>query len=149
VDGGRQSWLQVADVLGVSARTVRRLRWRYQHYWYDGLFDRRRRVPSARRVPLEELQRILQRYHERYEGFNVRHFYQIAQREYEVTICYTLVKRALQGAGLVAKRRARGRHRRRREPRPCFRGTRASGWQSLCLARLGARDAADLARRRR
>jgi len=28
---GRQSWLQVAEVLGVSARTVRRLRLRYQH----------------------------------------------------------------------------------------------------------------------
>ena len=27
---GRQSWLQVADVLGVSARTVRRLRLRYE-----------------------------------------------------------------------------------------------------------------------
>jgi hypothetical protein len=24
---GRQSWLQVADILGVSPRTVRRLRW--------------------------------------------------------------------------------------------------------------------------
>jgi hypothetical protein len=30
------------------------------------------------------------------------------------------VKTALQGAGLVLKRRPRGRHRRRREPRPCF-----------------------------
>jgi len=30
------------------------------------------------------------------------------------------VKKALQGAALVAKHRPRGRHRRRREPRPCF-----------------------------
>ena len=44
---GRQSWLQVADVLGVSARTVRRLRLRYQQCGYDGLLDRRRRHPSA------------------------------------------------------------------------------------------------------
>jgi len=117
---GRQSWLQVADVLGVSARTVRRLRLRYQQCGYDGLFDRRRRVPSARRVPLEELQRILRLFRERYQGFNVRHFYQIAVREHGVMISYTLVKNALQSAGLVPKRRARGRHRRRREPRPCF-----------------------------
>src|SRR5215813_13256193 len=33
---------------------------------------------------------------------------------------YTRVKTALQEAGLVPRRRARGRHRRRREPRPCF-----------------------------
>src|SRR5215831_15850705 len=100
---GRQSWLQVADVLGVSARTVRRLRLRYQQQGYDGLFDRRRRVPSARRVPLAELQRLLRLYRERYTGFNVRHFYQIAQRQHAVTLSYTLVKTALQGAGLVAK----------------------------------------------
>jgi len=37
-----------------------------------------------------------------------------------VTFSYTLVKTALQTAGLVPKGRARGRHRRRRDPRPCF-----------------------------
>jgi hypothetical protein len=51
---GRQPWLQVADVLGITARTVRRLRWRYQHYGYDGLFDRRRRRPSPRCAPVDE-----------------------------------------------------------------------------------------------
>jgi hypothetical protein len=37
-----------------------------------------------------------------------------------VPFCYAFVKKALQGAGLVARQRPRGRHRRRREPRPCF-----------------------------
>ena len=69
---------------------------------------------------------MLQLYRERYgprdgrPGFNVRHFYQLARRAHGVTLSYTFVKQALQRAGLVAKRRARGRHRRRREPRPCF-----------------------------
>ncbi len=27
---GRQTWIRVAEVLGVSARAVRRLRWRYE-----------------------------------------------------------------------------------------------------------------------
>lgn len=123
---GRQSWLQVADVLGVSARTVRRLRWRYEHYGYDGLLDHRRRQPSRRAAPLAAVQHVLRLYRERYgprdghPGFNVRHFYQVARREHGVTLSYSFVKQALQGAGLVAKRRARGRHRRRREPRPCL-----------------------------
>src|SRR5262245_20685870 len=77
---GRQTWLQVADVLGVSARTVRRLRLRYQHEGYDGLLDHRRRRPSQRRVPVEELQRVLRLYREQYAGFNVRHFHEVAQR---------------------------------------------------------------------
>lgn len=122
---GRQSWLQIADVLGVSPRTVRRLRLRYQRVGYDGLFDHRRRR-SPRAIPIEEVQRVLRLYRERYgprdghPGFNVRHFYDIARRDHGVHLSYSFIKQALQGAGLVPKRRARGRHRRRREPRPCF-----------------------------
>lgn len=121
---GRQSWLQVADILGVSPRTVRRLRWRYQRAGYDGLFDHRRRR-SPRAVPLGEVQRILRLYRERYgprdghPGYNVRHFCDVARRDHHVTLSYSFIKQALQVAGLVPKRRARGRHRRRREPRPC------------------------------
>ena len=123
---GRQSWLQVADVLGVSPRTVRRLRWRYERYGYDGLFDHRRRRPSPRAVPLAEVQRLVRLYRERYgprdghPGFNIRHFYQVACRDHRGRLSYSFVKRARQTAGLVGKRRPRGRHRRRREPRPCF-----------------------------
>jgi transposase len=122
---GRQSWLQVADVLGVSPRTVRRLRLRYQHVGYDGLFDRRRRR-SPRAVPVEEVQRVLRLYRDRYgprdghPGFNVRHFVDVARKEHDVQLSYSFIKQALQTAGLVGKRRPRGRHRRRRDPRPCF-----------------------------
>ncbi|HEX7214920.1 MAG TPA: ISNCY family transposase [Methylomirabilota bacterium] len=117
---GRQTWLQVADVVGLSPRSVRRWRARLEQFGVPGLVDRRRQSPSPRRVPLDELQRVLRLYRERYQGFNVRHFHQLARRDHGVTFSYTLLKTALQGAGLVTKGRARGRHRRRREPRPCF-----------------------------
>ncbi len=117
---GRQPWLKVADVLGVSPRTVRRLRWRYEHRGSDGLFDRRRRRPSPRCAPVAEVQRILQLYREHYGGFNARHFCDIARRQHALTLSYSFVKKALHGAGLLPKQRPRGRHRRRREPRPCF-----------------------------
>ena len=55
---GQYTWAAAAEILGVSARTIRRLRLRYQQYGYDGLLDRRRRIPSLRRVPVAELQRI-------------------------------------------------------------------------------------------
>src|SRR5712692_5656326 len=123
---GRQPWIHVAEVLGVSARTVRRLRARYEKTGFTGLYDHRHHTPSPRAVPVAEVQRLLQLYRERYgprdgyPGFNVRHFYHIARRQHGVTVSYSFVKKALQAAGLVAKRRARGRHRRRRPPRPCF-----------------------------
>src|SRR4030095_15676448 len=100
--------------------SIRRLRLKLEHYGLDELYDRRRRTPSPKRAPVAEVQRLLRLYRERYQGFNVRHFHQLARRQHAVPFCYAFVKRALQSAGLVAKQRPRGRHRRRREPRPCF-----------------------------
>ena len=117
---GKLTWLQAADILGYSPRTIRCLRWRLQHFGYEGLFDRRRQTPSPKRAPVGEVQRVLSLYRDRYQGFNVRHFHQLARREHGVPFCYAFVKKALPAAGLVAKQQPRGRHRRRREPRPCF-----------------------------
>jgi hypothetical protein len=49
---------------------------------------------------------------------NVRHFHEKLRDEEDIRISYSWVRQALQGAGLVAKRRRRGPHRRRRERRP-------------------------------
>src|SRR3989475_3426538 len=117
---GQLTWLQAADILDRSPRSIRRLRLRYERYGYDGLFDRRRRTPSPRRAPVAEVERVLRLYRDRYPGFNVRHFLRRARDEHGVRFCYAFVKKALQSAGLVPKHRPRGRHRRRREPRPCF-----------------------------
>lgn len=117
---GQLTWIQAAEILGRSPRSIRRLRWKLQRDGYDGLFDRRRQVPSPKRAPVAEVQRLLALYRDRYQGFNVRHFHQLARRQHGVRFCYAFVKKALQSAGLVPKHRPRGRHRRRREPRPCF-----------------------------
>ncbi|HSE94365.1 MAG TPA: ISNCY family transposase [Methylomirabilota bacterium] len=116
---GTISWLQAADILGIHPRSLRRWRARYQADQLYGLFDHRRR-PSGRRAPLGDIQHIVRVYRERYRGFNVRHFHRLARRDHGVRYSYSFVKLALQEAGLVPKGRARGRHCRRREPRPCF-----------------------------
>jgi hypothetical protein len=117
---GQLSWLQAADILGRSPRSIRRMRLKFERFGVQDLFDRRRRTPSPRRAPVAEVERLLRLYRERYSGFNVRHFWRRARRDHGVPFSYAFVKKALQTAGLVAKHRARGRHRRRREPRPCF-----------------------------
>jgi Winged helix-turn helix len=116
---GTWTWLKAADVVGIHPRSLRRWRARYERDPVLGLLDRRRRRPSHRTAPRAEVQRVLHLYRARYQGFNVRHFLHIARRDHGVTLSYTFVKLALQAAGLVPKARARGRHRRRREPRPC------------------------------
>jgi len=118
--GGEIHWFQAADILGFSPRSLRRWRERYEQYGYVGLVDKRRQAPSVRRIAAPEVERRLRLYRERYRGFNVRHFHHVAKREHGVTVSYSFLKQTLQAAGLVKKQRARGRHRRRREPRACF-----------------------------
>jgi transposase len=117
---GAITWIQAAEIIGCTPRTLRRWRRRFEQYGYDGLLDHRYGRPSPRRVSFAEVQRLLRLYRERYSGFNGRHFYHTAQREHGLTLSYSYVKTALQKAGLLPTARARGRHRRRREPRPCF-----------------------------
>ena len=117
---GAITWLQAADILGLDPRSVRRWRARYDAGGPVALYDRRRGRPSRRQAPAPEVQRILRLYRERFAGWNVRHFYRFARRDHAVRLSYSFVKLALQEAGLVCKARARGRHRRRREPRACF-----------------------------
>ena len=106
---GELHWFQAADILGMSPRGLRRWRERYERCGYDGLMDRRCGKPSIRRVPVATVEQILRLYRERYRGFNVRHFHQLARREHGVTVSYSFVKQALQTAGLVKTRRPRGR----------------------------------------
>lgn len=117
---GEINWFRAAEILGMSVRTLRRYQAGLKKWGYEGLFDHRRRSPSPRSVPVEEVRRILGLYRERYRGWNVRHFFETACRGHGVKVSYTFVKQALQGAGLVAKYKARGRHRRRRERRASF-----------------------------
>ena len=116
--GGQLQWWQAAEILGVSCRTMRRWKRRYELYQYDGIFDRRRRRPSPRKVPLATVQRVLHLYREQYAGFNVAHFCDQLREQHAINLSYQWVKTALQTAGLVSPRAKRGRHHQRRERRP-------------------------------
>ena len=115
---GKMSWLEAAEILRWSPRTLRRWRWRYEQYGYDGLFDRRKRRPSPKRVPLKLAERVLRLYRERYSGFNVKHFHDKLKEEHGVVLSYQWVKVALQTAGLVPKGARHEKHRLRRPRRP-------------------------------
>ena len=114
----RITWWQAAEIIGISDRQMRRWRRRYEKCGYDGLWDRRCRRPSPRRVRLELAERVLVLYREKYFDFNVRHFHEKLREQHGIALSYTWVKLALQGAGLVRKQGRRGIHRRRRPRRP-------------------------------
>jgi len=112
------TWCQAAEIIGISDRQMRRWYERYREFGYDGLFDRRLGRPSPKRVPVETVERMLGLYRDRYFDLNVRHFSEKLREEHNISLSYTWVKTALQGAGLVKKGRRRGTHRRRRLRRP-------------------------------
>src|SRR6202140_4442850 len=111
-------WWDAAEIIGVTDRTMRRWRERLEAEGYSGLVDRGKGQPSDKRVPLARVEEVLRLYREVYFDLNLRHFHEKLREEHAIQVSYTWVQQALQGAGLVAKRRKRGPHRRRRPRRP-------------------------------
>jgi transposase len=112
------SWLEAAEIAGMSVRNMQRKRQAYVEYGYTGLFDQRRGRRSIHRVPMKTAERVLALYRDRYFDLNVRHFHEKLREDEGLQLSYSWVKQALQGAGLVTRRRKRGPHRRRRPRRP-------------------------------
>lgn len=114
---GKLKWWEAAEIIGVTDRTMRRWRERYEEHGYSGLWDYRKRSPSPKRIAVEVLEKVLQLYRDKYFDFNVQHFHEKLVEEHGVTQSYTWVKTVLQEAGLVERRKKRGSHRKRRPRR--------------------------------
>ncbi|MCX5686963.1 MAG: ISNCY family transposase [Candidatus Omnitrophica bacterium] len=115
---GEIHWIDAAEILGISDRQMRRWKRRYEIYGYDGLYDRRRKYPSPRRVALEKAEKVLRLYREKYFDFNMSHFYDKLTKHHDIHLSYNWVRLALEGAGLVEKRNRRDPHRKRRPRKP-------------------------------
>jgi transposase len=60
------SWMEAAEIAGVTDRTIRRIRDRYNEFGYTGLFDQRKGKRSIHRVPMETAEEVLRLYKEVY-----------------------------------------------------------------------------------
>src|ERR1700724_4814451 len=78
------TWLQAAEIIGISDRHMRRWRELYEEFGIRGLFDRRRGKPSPKRVAMAVVERVLELYREEYFDLNVRHFHEKLQEEHQV-----------------------------------------------------------------
>jgi hypothetical protein len=109
---------EAGELLGMSGRHFRRLCVRYEEGGIEGLRDRRIGKVSPRRAPARELERMQQLYQELYGDFTVKHFHEHLVRRHGYKLGYTVTRLSLQGAGLVAKAKRRGAHRKKRIRRP-------------------------------
>jgi transposase len=108
-----------AEILGMSERSFRRYRHRYEEDCEAGLSDKRLGKASAKRVPADRVEWMLDQYRTHYKGWNVKHFHEHLQKRYRFHWGYTWTKRQLQAAGLVDRAKLRGAHRRKRPRKPC------------------------------
>jgi transposase len=109
---------EAGELLGMSGRHFRRLCDRYEEDGSEGLRDRRIGKVSPRRAPARELERMQTLYRERYSDFTAKHFHEQLQRRHNYRLSYTVTRLSLQAAGLVAKAKRRGAHRKKRVRRP-------------------------------
>jgi len=112
------TWIQAAEILGVTPRHMRRWKQKYEQFGFHALFDGRRGRTSPRRVPSHVLEEVLRLYCEQYFDLNVKHFHEKLIQQHGFSVSYTWTKGVLQGAGLIKRQPQRGPHRKRRARRP-------------------------------
>ena len=116
----RLSAMDAAEMLGMSERSFRRYRRRWEEEGLEGLFDRRLGKASARRVPVDRVEWVLEQYRTRHVGWTVKHFHDHLRDRHGFALSYTWTKAVLQRAGLANRAPRRGAHRRRRPRKPCI-----------------------------
>jgi transposase len=115
---GNLSHGEAASALGVSERTFRRWRHRYEEDGAEGLVDRRIGQPSPRRAPEAELERMRTLDGQVYQGFTIKHFHEKLAKRHGYKLGYTTTRLYLQKTGTVPPAPRRGAHRRKRPRRP-------------------------------
>lgn len=115
---GRLSASEAAEWLGVSERTFRRQRARFEEEGLAGLLDRRLGKVSPHRVPADETARVLELYGTRYLGWPVKHFHEHLVERHGIARSYGWTKSVLHAAGLVRPAPKRSAHRKKRPRRP-------------------------------
>jgi len=94
VIAGKLRWIDAAEILGITDRTMRRWRERLEQHGYDGLYDYRKRQPSPKRLPIATLEKVLKLYQETYFDLNIRHFHEKLVEVEELDVSYTWVRMA-------------------------------------------------------
>src|SRR3984893_4437584 len=113
------SALEAGEGLGMSERQGRRCRARYEEDGLEGLNDKRLGKASAKRVPVDEIEWMLDEYRTHHLDWNVKHFHEHLQARHSFRWGYTWVKTQLHTAGGVERAKRRGPHRRKRPRKPC------------------------------
>lgn len=115
---GDLSQVEASEILGVSERTFRRWRDRWEAEGAEGLYDRRLGRVSARRAAVDTVAEVLELFETRYWDFTAKHFHEKLVAEHGFGLSYNWLRLSLQAHGKIKAAPRRGAHRRKRPRRP-------------------------------
>lgn len=112
------SWVQAAEIAGVSPRQMRRIRRGIEYGGMSAVMDQRGGRPRRKRISAGTVELLIRLKRDRYPDFSLRHFYEQVTEKHSVKVSYNWMRQMLQEAEVVEKEPGRGKYRRRRERRP-------------------------------
>jgi transposase len=69
---GQINWLQAAEIIGITDRSMRRWRKRLSTGGYESLLDRRSRRPNAKRIDVAIVEKMQRLYRKKYFDLNLK-----------------------------------------------------------------------------
>jgi len=115
---GQLSWVAAADIAGVSARHMRRLRYRIEQFGMSAIMDQRGKRPRRKRISSGTIAMLIRLKRDIYPDFSLRHFYEHVTEKHQLKVSYNWMRLTLQEAAVVEREPGRGKYRRRRERCP-------------------------------
>ena len=112
------TWVQASEILGISARHMRRLRRKVERWGMSAVMDQRGGRPRRKRIKAGTIELLCRLKRDVYADFSLRHFYEHVTEKHDVKVSYNWLRLMLQEAGAVEKEPSRGKYRRKRERRP-------------------------------
>jgi len=112
---GRMTVKTAANILGLSERQIYRLREKVRQDGAQALVHGNRDRPPSHTKPVEERQRVVELYQQKYKGYNFTHFSEALASEQGLQISDETVRRWLRTEGLGGTIRKTRKHRKRRQ----------------------------------
>src|ERR1035437_2845407 len=81
---GKLTWIEAADICGITARQMGRMKRRYEAHGYDGLVDGRGGKPRRTRIAVKTLEALCRLKREPYADFSVQHFWEQASEQHKI-----------------------------------------------------------------
>ena len=97
------TWMQAAQVLGITPRHLGRIRQRHQPWGISALMDQRGGRPRRKRIKPGTVELLIRLKRDVYADFSVRHFYEHVTEKHQVKVSYNWLRLMLEEAGVVEK----------------------------------------------